>query len=347
MNSNHSVAAAVSEQGAGGTPALRFAPRESPGGSSKVAKARLLSCRGEPLLIADWDRALMMHFEMDAERLQCAVPFELDLWEGKHAFVSLVAFTMLGMRPRFCGRLGAWLTKPLATHEFLNVRTYVRQGGERGIHFLAEWLPNRLAVLLGPRTFGLPYRLGRLDYDHWHESEILGRNAAGGLGGTAKVAVLGGNLPPSRAHEEPSPIHERSARSAVGLVVRQNGPVARSARTPRKWLRLQGVVTDARSGNQLRYTARIDEAASFAPCPAGSLDEWLMERYTAFNAACGRGRFFRVWHEPWPQASAEVCFQDLSLLTETWPFFRDVRSVGANYSPGVSGVWMGRPHAIG
>jgi len=33
----------------------------------------------------------------------------------------------------------------------------------RGIFFIAEWIPNRLAVLIGPRMYGLPYRLGRLN----------------------------------------------------------------------------------------------------------------------------------------------------------------------------------------
>jgi uncharacterized protein YqjF (DUF2071 family) len=246
-----------------------------------AARSRLLSRRGEPLLVADWDRALMMHFEVDAERLQRAVPFQLDLWKGTHAFVSLVAFTMRGMRLRTGGALGAWLLKPIATHAFLNVRTYVRHGGESGIHFLAEWLPNPLAVLLGPGTFGLPYRLGRLDYDHQHES---------------------------------------------GMV--------------------QGAVEDVRSGSRLSYTARIDEDARFVPCPAGSLDEWLMERYAAFNAAQGRRRFFRVWHEPWPQVRAEARVAELSLLSKAWPLFHDALLAGANYSPGVRGVWMGRPHRI-
>jgi uncharacterized protein YqjF (DUF2071 family) len=246
-----------------------------------AARFRLLSRRGEPLLIADWDRALMVHFEVDADRLQGDVPFHLDLWEGTRAFVSLVAFTMRGMRPHAGGGLGAWLLKPLATHAFLNVRTYVRHGDEQGIHFLAEWLPNPLAVLLGPRTFGLPYRLGRLNYDHQHESGFV-----------------------------------------------------------------RGVVEDVRSGGLLKYTTRIEEDACFASCPAGSLDEWLMERYTAFNAARGCQRFFRVWHEPWPQVTAEARLDDWSLLTESWPLFRDARLVGANYSPGVCGVWMGRPHAV-
>jgi uncharacterized protein YqjF (DUF2071 family) len=251
------------------------------GEGSIAAKSRILSRRGEPLLIADWDRALMMHFEVDADQLQSAVPFQLDLWEGTRAFVSLVAFTMRGMRLHAGGRVGAWLLKPLATHAFLNVRTYVMQGQERGIHFLAEWLPNPLAVVLGPITFGLPYRLARLDYNHQHES---------------------------------------------GLV--------------------RGAVKDVRSGSLLNYTARVDEDACFTPCPAGSLDEWLMERYTAFNAAHGCRRFFRVWHEPWPQFTAEARLDDWSLLTESWPFFHDARFVGANYSPGVRGVWMGRPHAF-
>jgi hypothetical protein len=60
-----------------------------------------------------------------------------------------------------------WLAAPLARHEFLNVRTYVRHDGVRGIFFLAEWIPNRLATWIGPRTYGLPYRLGQLQYDRF------------------------------------------------------------------------------------------------------------------------------------------------------------------------------------
>ena len=128
---------------------------------SEAARKRILSRRGEPLLFADWERVLMIHFEVDADDLQRDVPFELDLWDGR-AFVSLVAFTMRGMRLRVGGRLAAWLLRPIATHEFLNVRTYVRHGGETGIHFLAEWLSNRLAVRLGPAMFGLLYRFGKI-----------------------------------------------------------------------------------------------------------------------------------------------------------------------------------------
>lgn len=117
----------------------------------------------------------MIHFEVDAGDLQRDVPFELDLRDGC-AFVSLVAFTMRGMRPRLGGRFAAWLMRPIATHEFLNVRTYVRHRDETGIHFMAEWLSNPLAVRLGPVTFGLPYHYGKISYLHdWRGGELRGR----------------------------------------------------------------------------------------------------------------------------------------------------------------------------
>lgn len=141
------------------------------------ARRRMLSRRGETLFIAGWQRVLMMHFEVDAEALQLEVPFQLDLHGGR-AFVSLVAFTMCGMKPRIGGKFYAWLFRPISTHDFLNVRTYVRHGNERGIHFLAEWLSSRLAVKLGPTTFGLPYHYGRIACNHdWQTGVIQGQVA--------------------------------------------------------------------------------------------------------------------------------------------------------------------------
>jgi len=245
---------------------------------SASARGRMLSRRGEPMFIAGWKNVLMIHFEVDAEALQREMPFELDLWNGR-AFVSLVAFTMRGMRPRIGGRVGALLFRPIATHEFLNVRTYVRQGGECGIHFIAEWLANRLAVMLGPGTFGLPYRYGRIEYGR--DGEIV-----------------------------------------------------------------SGRIVDVKSGAALAYNAQLNEPVVFQPCAAGSLDEWLMERYTAFNAAGGRKRFFRVWHPSWPQCRAEVKLRETSLLTKNWQWFGGAQLAGANFSPGFDTVWMGRPWRV-
>ena len=234
----------------------------------------------EPLLVADWDRTLMLHFEIDPAILRPFVPFPLDLREGK-AYVSLVAFTLRGMRPYRGGRLAAWLMRPIATHGFLNVRTYVRVGTMTGIHFITEYMDNLLSLKLGPLTFGLPYRRARLNYEHdWKTGTVRG------------------------------------------------------------W------VGDRATGTALAYEARLAPETHFAPAPAGTLTAWLMERYTAFTAHGNIHRFFHVWHAPWPEKKVAVTVHDDSLLRAHLPWFAYARYVGANFSPGVFEVGMGRPHRL-
>jgi uncharacterized protein YqjF (DUF2071 family) len=117
----------------------------------------------KPLFLADWRNAIFIHFSIAPYLLQPFVPLDLDLHDNR-AFVSLVAFTQQHLRPSRGGRIAELLARPLASHEFLNLRTYVRHGDARGIYFLSEWIPNRLAAFIGPRTYGLPYRLGKLSY---------------------------------------------------------------------------------------------------------------------------------------------------------------------------------------
>ena len=131
-----------------------------------------------PLFHCSWDRAVFLHYRVNPKFLQPQIPFDLDLYDG-HAYVSLVAFTLRNMRlthPRL-----KFITQPLHTHSFLNVRTYVRVGEQRGIYFLAEWLNNRLATMLGPILYGLPYRFGKLNYFHNAANisgEVLGAKGA-------------------------------------------------------------------------------------------------------------------------------------------------------------------------
>ena len=243
-----------------------------------AAKERLLSRRGEPLFCANWDNVLFIHYEIEPAKLQRCIPYPLDLYHGR-AFVSLVAFTMCGMRPWLGGTLGALLFKPIATHHFLNVRTYVRHQGEAGIYFMREWLSNRIAAWLGPWSFGLPYQFGKIEYRNDFEQH-----------------------------------HEHECRGHV----------------------------EANDGS-FRYCATLtNELGSSAP---ESLDEFLLERYTAFTQSGNRRRFFRIWHEPWQQVAAkvEIVTDDLNRATGSW--WQGADYVGANFSQGVN-VWMGWPHKI-
>jgi len=245
---------------------------------SMEGRARLLSGRGEPMFLADWDRTVMIHYAISPGVLQPLVPFQLDLRDGM-AWLSIVAFTMRGMKPRIGGRLGAQLFRPIATHQFLNARAYVTHDGEPGIYFLSEWLNNLISVTLGRPIFGLPYNYGRLEYEHDHEAGML-----------------------------------------------------------------KGTVRDGRGNGSLYYEARVDRI--YAPAEPGTLTEFLMERYTAFTFWRGWQRRFRVWHEPWQQCSLNMDVLEDSLLPLLGIPAGEAEFTGANYSPGASQVWMGRPISI-
>lgn len=245
---------------------------------SAMARRKMLAMPGEPFFISRWKRAAFIHFEIDPQVLQRAVPFEIDLRDGK-AYVSLVAFHLEKMRLRCAERISEWLMKPIGTHEFLNVRTYVRHRGETGIYFLAEFLPNRLSVQLGPRLYGLPYRLAHLDYRHFPESG-----------------------------------------------------------------KIEGQGSDGK--NRFSYEGVLPRQFKLNQCEGGSLDEFLVERYTAFTHQHGVNRCFRVWHPPWSVTPIEIKLNIDELFATTGDWCKHAEWIGAHYSPGFESVWMGRPRRI-
>jgi uncharacterized protein len=224
-----------------------------------------------PWFRADWRDVLFVHYAIDPALLRPHVPFELDLYEGM-AWVSLVAFTQDRMRPAVGGSLGAALMRPVACHEFLNLRTYVRSEGRRAILFLAEWIPNRLAMLVGPWLYGLPFRLGSLDY-----------------------------------------------------------------RKGRRDVRAGGVT--------------LHLSANPAPGPAqtasgGSLDAFLLERYTAYTSRFGRARSFDIAHAPWAWRRATVRVEDDTLIRDAAPWFAAARPVCAHWSEGAFDVAISGPRLV-
>lgn len=134
---------------------------------------------GGVAFLADWRDMVFIHFALDPTALQPYVPYPLDPLDG-HAWVSLAIFTQHRLRPRHGGAFTEALLRPIATHGFCNLRTYVRVKGEAGIHFLTEWIPNALAAAVGPRSFGLPYRRAELALDNADPRAIAGRVATDG-----------------------------------------------------------------------------------------------------------------------------------------------------------------------
>jgi hypothetical protein len=108
---------------------------------------------------------VFLHFAVRAPLVQAVTPFPLETWHGE-AVVTLVAFSMRRMRFARWERLSEVLLWPFREQLFLNLRTYVRVGGEPGITFLAEWISSWIQAQLGPRLYGLPYRWGRHEFAH-------------------------------------------------------------------------------------------------------------------------------------------------------------------------------------
>lgn len=227
------------------------------------------------LFTADWVLPVFMHFRVDRDWLQERVPFEVDRFDGQ-AYVSLVAFTQQRLRPIYGGSISRWLSTPLAEHEFLNLRTYVRHGRTRAIFFIAEWIPNRLATLIGPRTYGLPYRLGNLRYR-----------------GDLQKGLVGGKV---RAR-----------------------------------------------GMEFCFSGTLDSGCDFRPCDAGSLDHFLLERYSAFTTQNGVHRRFDIDHRPWPMTRLNVRLKRSTLLAAQVPCLEGSQPDLAHISPGVMDVAIGWP----
>jgi uncharacterized protein YqjF (DUF2071 family) len=136
---------------------------------SMRARARMLSCKRDPVLFADWGDTLFLHYTLAPEliRPHIAEPFELELYEDQ-ACVSVVAVTMKRFVPVRVFS-SAWLFRLVRCQKFLNVRTCVRFRNEPAALFLLGWLSNPIRVRL-PLENLLPCAFAHLEYDHPFES---------------------------------------------------------------------------------------------------------------------------------------------------------------------------------
>ncbi|MBM7702131.1 YqjF family protein [Metabacillus iocasae] len=100
-----------------------------------------------------WENLLFVHWPVDASWLQTMIPspLKVDTYEEK-AWISLVPFEMTNIR--FRGLPSIPYASSLSE---LNVRTYVRYKGERGVFFFSLDASHHLGVWIARHFFHLPY----------------------------------------------------------------------------------------------------------------------------------------------------------------------------------------------
>jgi uncharacterized protein len=101
----------------------------------------------------EWHDVIFAHWKLPVPVLQPLIPvgLELDLYEGD-AWVSLVAFSIVGLRPRYFPSLSL-----LSDFHEINLRTYVTRNGKPGIYFFSLEAEKLGSSLMSKLISGLPY----------------------------------------------------------------------------------------------------------------------------------------------------------------------------------------------
>lgn len=107
----------------------------------------------------EWNRVLFLHWQVPPAIVHPHLPTGLaaDRYNG-NCYISLVAFTMEQIRPRFLPAV------PLISNfDEINLRTYVTVNGRPGVYFLSIEAGRRVSSLLAKTLSGLPYTYSDLD----------------------------------------------------------------------------------------------------------------------------------------------------------------------------------------
>ncbi|HEY6886258.1 MAG TPA: DUF2071 domain-containing protein [Solirubrobacter sp.] len=147
--------------------------------------------RNRPFLTAEWLNVAAITYAADEQRLRPYLPrgATIDMLEGAPR-VSLVAFEFRRTRVA-----GVAIPRHVAFPE-INLRFYVRHGGERAVVFIRELVPRRAIAAVARRLYNEPYqcvpmRCGAQPAENggllvWHR---FGRGSFLRLNGAAAAAV--------------------------------------------------------------------------------------------------------------------------------------------------------------
>lgn len=105
----------------------------------------------------EWNKAIFLHWKVEPKLLRPFVPkeMEIDLFQGA-AWVSLVAFTMEKIRPRYLPPF-----PPISNFDEINIRTYVKVNGKAGVYFLSMEGGKKWSCKVAKALSGLPYRFSQ------------------------------------------------------------------------------------------------------------------------------------------------------------------------------------------
>lgn len=108
---------------------------------------------GQWIYYQEWNQALFLHWPIPVEILRPHIPepFHLDTFEG-NCYVSLVAFTMERLRPRYLPAVPA-----VSDFEEINLRTYIDNDNKKGVYFLNIEAGKSVSAFLAKAISGLPY----------------------------------------------------------------------------------------------------------------------------------------------------------------------------------------------
>lgn len=145
-------------------------------------RRRLFSEPWHPLWQAVWRDVFLLHYRADLDVVRAVVPgaFNMDLHDGD-AWVSVLAFTMRHFRPSPNGPWWTPLCRCVPEQRFLNVRTYVRHRGERGVFSLWGWVSRPPWMPALDHPFGLPCSVADIKFEHHPATgDLQGMVQAGG-----------------------------------------------------------------------------------------------------------------------------------------------------------------------
>lgn len=101
----------------------------------------------------EWNKALFLHWTIPFEVLRKHVPSKLkiDTFDGI-CYVSLVAFTMEKIRPKFLPSIAF-----ISDFDEINLRTYIDNDNKKGVYFLNIEAGKSLSSFIAKSISGLPY----------------------------------------------------------------------------------------------------------------------------------------------------------------------------------------------